>query len=158
MDNLLDESIVNSIIERQKSHDTPLEKDKIQLVKTIQKLSKEDHMKIFEILQKLEKKIYTTNEKETLFDVNDLKTESFWEIFLYSVLSYRNNIYKDIISSANKEKIEKEKYIQNKFEKELKDQIALRIHMSNKASNISGLNRPEYEELRTKALFVSMPN
>lgn len=145
MDNLLDESLVNSVIERQKSNDTPLEKDKIQLLKLIQKLTKQDHIKIFDILQKLDKKIYTTNEKETLFDINDLKTDSFWELFLYVVLSYRNNIKANIITKAEIEKKENEKIFHKKIDDDLKN------HIHNNAID-NDRNIPEYEELRVKAL------
>src|SRR5437588_1856289 len=44
-------------------------------------LTEEDHLYIFtEILQNLEKKIYTVTETGTLFDLNDLPTETFWTL------------------------------------------------------------------------------
>jgi hypothetical protein len=68
----------------------PSEKDKHYVFQQIAKLSKEEHIYIFKLLQELSKKIYTISDTETLFDLNDVSSDLFWKIYDYIVLSIEN--------------------------------------------------------------------
>lgn len=88
------------ILNKMKLKDAPNDKEKSQLSNIISKLEKLDHKQIFDILQSLPNKIYTTNEKETLFDINDLSPYDFWRIYDISIMLYENNNRNIIIKQA----------------------------------------------------------
>ena len=97
----------------------PNDINKMQFIKIVQKMPKSEHIKIYEIISKLDKKIYSITDKETLFDLNDLPSETFWEIMYYCTLT-QNNINKNvIINNASNEKKENEKEFQKKINDEL---------------------------------------
>jgi hypothetical protein len=98
------------ILNKMKLKELPNDKEKMQLSNIISKLYKPDHRQIFNILQNLPNKIYTTNEKETLFDINDIQPYDFWRIYDISVMLYENNIRNNIIK---KSKIEAEEFSNN---------------------------------------------
>ena len=98
------------ILNKMKLKELPNDKEKMQLSNIISKLYKPDHRQIFNILQNLPNKIYTTNEIETLFDINDIQPYDFWRIYDISVMLYENNIRNNIIK---KSKIEAEEFSNN---------------------------------------------
>src|SRR5439155_4922352 len=71
----------------------PTDKEKeILLYKLNKQLNEDEHLYIFtEILQNLEKKIYTITENCTLFDLNDLSADNFWKMFYYAQLFIQNH-------------------------------------------------------------------
>jgi hypothetical protein len=98
------------ILNKMKLKESPNDKEKMQLSNIISKLSKQDHKQIFNILQSLPNKIYTTNEKETLFDINDIQPYDFWRIYDISIMLYENNNRNNIIKNS---KIEAEELNNN---------------------------------------------
>ena len=98
------------ILNKMKLKESPNDKEKMQLSNIISKLSKQDHKQIFNILQSLPNKIYTTNEKETLFDINDIQPYDFWRIYDISIMLDENNNRNNIIKNS---KIEAEELNNN---------------------------------------------
>ena len=88
------------ILNKMKLKELPTDKEKTQLSNIISKLYKSDHKQIFNILQSLPNKIYTTNEKETLFDINDILPYDFWRIYDISIMLYENNIRNVVIKNS----------------------------------------------------------
>ena len=113
----------NDIIEKKISDVPPTEKDKVQFVRYIQKLPKEDHLKIYHMLDNLDEKIYTISEKETLFDLNDLSNKDFWDIYLFLSISYKKITDSVIITSAYNEKESNEKNFISFIEEEKKKYV-----------------------------------
>jgi len=85
------------ILNKMKLKELPNDKEKMQIRNIISKLYKHDHRQIINIIQNIQNKIYTTNEKETLFDINDIQPYDFWRIYDISVMLYENNIRNNMI-------------------------------------------------------------
>jgi hypothetical protein len=123
----------------------PTEKDKEILQYRLNKqLTEEDHIYIFtEILQPMEKKIYTITENHTLFDLNDIDPKTFWKIYYSSQMAIdnqnRGKVYKSMQQENDKNMLE----FTQKVTSELQKQGP--IHES--IANVS-----EYERLRIEAL------
>lgn len=125
---------------------TPTDKDKELLQQQInQKLSEEDHLYIFtEILQSMDKKIYTITENGTLFDLNDLNPEDFWKICYHTQIFIDNSARQQEINKA----MEENNQLNNKFHQQVqRDLQKIKPDMPNINNNITA-----YETLRINAL------
>jgi len=81
----------------------PSDRDKRSLITLISKLNKIDHIAIYNIIQKIDKKIYTITEKETMFDLNDVPITQFWKIYEFVILSMENKSRQSDVDKAKQE-------------------------------------------------------
>jgi hypothetical protein len=126
----------------------PSDKEKEALLYKLNKqLNEDDHIYIFtEILQNMDKKIYTITENCTLFDLNDLDNENFWKICYYTQLFIDQHERQKEINSAKKENDDlSEQFVQKVEEK-------LRQIKEQSPEKIDSTNLSEYEKLRIDAL------
>lgn len=128
----------------------PTEKDKeILLNKLNKQLNEDEHLHIFmEILQNLEKRIYSITENGTLFDLNDLPPEAFWKIAYIVYLSINNHERQKTIDAVNQQALQDAKALNVDFTNKL-DQYQKDPNNA-LSSDISHLT--EYEKLRVNAL------
>jgi hypothetical protein len=143
--------LLTEINEKVKNNVIPMDKDKDVLsYKLNRQLDEEDHVYIFtEILQKMEKKIYTITENGTLFDLNDLDNATFWNVYYYTQIFIDNHERKKDIAKASKEDEERKNEQIQQFDNDLK-----RIKES-AGEFVDKSNMTEYEKLRTDALSYS---
>ena len=127
---------------------TDVEKE-ILLYKLNKQLSSDEHLYIFtEVLQTLEKKIYTITENCTLFDLNDLPNEQFWRIFCYSQLFIQNHEREKEVENAFLENSSKSDKLTEKMNRDLQKLKA----DPNQALPEDSCNFSAYEKLRIGAL------
>ena len=139
--------LLMEIDEKMKNGVEPTEKEKEQLQYTLNKLlSEEDHLYIFtEILQNLEKKIYTMTENGTLFDINDLDHQTFWKIQYCAQMCLDNHERQaqlnELAHESEQSHSQFKKQISEPLEKFKKDNV-----------EDEDTNLTEYEKLRRQTL------
>jgi hypothetical protein len=104
------------------NHSVPTEKDKESLQSKLNKqLNEEDHIYIFtEILQTMDKKIYTITENCTLFDLNDLDPVNFWKIHYHTHLMIANHERQKELNKTKQENDLLTSQFNQKMEEQLK--------------------------------------
>ena len=129
---------------------TPNEKDKELLLYRLNKLLNDDeHLYIFtEILQTLEKRIYSITENCTLFDLNDLPNDAFWKIYYYTQLFILDHERQKELGKIQKEQQSKN----DEFKEDINTKLQKYKNDPNQATpeNIEQLSA--YEKLRLNAL------
>lgn len=129
----------------------PSEKDKETLLLKLNKqLNEEEHLQIFtEILQNLEKRIYSMTENGTLFDLNDLPYDAFWKIAQMTYLCIQNHERQKVIDQAKAEQQLNEQQQNQEFKDKL-DKLKNKPEQINEPIDQSQLT--QYEKLRINAL------
>jgi len=128
----------------------PTDKEKeILQYKLNKQLNEEEHLYIFtEILQGLEKKIYTITENCTLFDLNDLSPDNFWKIFYYAQLFIQNHERQKELEVAGRDNVSKSDELNEKMKRDLQK---FREDPNNALPEDTA-NLSAYEKLRINAL------
>lgn len=81
-----------------------LQKDKIFIAKNIGKLEKSDQIELFYLLQNHNEKLYSINDKETLFDLDVLPYKLFYDIYNYIKLTLEHYTRENEKKQSVKEK------------------------------------------------------
>jgi hypothetical protein len=138
------------ISDKIKNKSVPTDKDKENLLHKLNKqLNEDEHLYIFtEILQNLEKRIYSITENCTLFDLNDVPNESFWKIYYYAQLFISNHERQKDLDKANAEHLTEGDLFKEKIKQDLEKIIKDQTHQSQE--DIDKLS--PYEKLRIGAL------
>ena len=124
-------------------------RDKELILYSLNQLSKQDHLYIFtEILQKLEKRIYTVTDNSTLFDLNDLPNDVFWKLYYHTQLLINNMQRSKKINEATNDMDCNNEEMQNQINRELSEH--LRKAENQPPVDLSQLS--DYEKLRYDAL------
>lgn len=131
-----------------KNKTLPTDRDKESLLNKLNKqLNEEDHIYIFtEILQNMEKKIYTITCNCTLFDLNDLDNENFWKIYYYTQLFIDQHERQKEINKAKQENDD----ISDQFTRDVDSKLKQIKEQHPEKVDSKGLS--EYEKLRINAL------
>lgn len=138
---------LEEINEKIKNKTSSTDKDKELLMYRLNKLlTEEEHLYIFtEILQNLDKRIYSITENCTLFSLNDLPNDAFWKIYYYSQLSIRNHERQKELDTKKQQSEQDE----GKFKENMEKQLA---KYRNDVSETSSEGLSVYEKLRVDAL------
>lgn len=141
---------LDEINEKIKNKSPPTDKDKENLLHKLNKqLNEDEHLYLFtEILQTLEKRIYSITENCTLFDLNDLPHDAFWKIHYYTYLFIHDHERQKELEKAKQDNMANS----DEFKEKMRMELANKIKDPNNAlpENLNGLSA--YEKLRINAL------
>jgi len=121
-------------------------------------LRQEEHIEVFKILIRDGSK-YTTNTSGTYFDLNDLENKTLWKIRQYLDLTMDKLSREKVIEQAEREKKIAELQLANRFAKEQQGDIEQPPRIINEPlTPYTAANVPSYAELRTQALYDTVPS
>ena len=91
------------ILQKSQSHASPSSDDKEWLQANIKRLTKEDHIYIFNLIKNIDEKIYTVSQYHVVFDINNVPSTDFWIIYEYVMSSLECVERTHVIDNRRKE-------------------------------------------------------
>lgn len=137
------------ILVKIKEETPPCELDKENLLYKINnRLTKKDHMFFFtEILQKMEKKVYSITPDNTLFDLNDLPYSVFWKLVYHTEIFLENHKKQRLIREREQEYKQQDQNFNDNLAKQLIEHLNDPNQSMPEPSSLTN-----YERLRIDAL------
>ncbi len=149
---------IDDLVEKIRIKLPPTEKDKeLLLYKLNRQLTEDEHLHILtDILQTLEKRIYSMTDNCTLFDLNDLTPEVFWQIFYYAQLSIMKHETQKQTAQANQDDLvqrnefnEKMRHDLEKYQKDAETTINLESLTPYERKRLEALSQCQYSTYST---------